>query len=84
MLQISLILYVLLFLLAFPTGLILAHLCKEEIKSWKKRLIIISLTAVILILIILFLDFQYKISVVLSLLFIVITDITIVWKSKNT
>ncbi len=79
----SLILYLLLLLLGFPIGLILAYLCKEEIKSWRKRLKLISIICLVLIIIILFTNFQYKLPIIFTFLFMIITCLTIVWKSKK-
>ena len=76
--------YLLLLLAGFPTGLLLNRLCKEEIKNWGKRLfiiVIISLISSIVISFISFNSFIYKIPVIITLFFIVITCLTIVWKS---
>lgn len=73
--------YLILMLLGFPTGLILARLCKEELKAWRKRLFIISSVALILIIVIVFIDFLYKLPIIISLFFIIITCLTIIWKS---
>ena len=83
------LLYLLILILGFPTGLILAKLCKDEIKNWRKRMTIISVICLIIALVISFSDFIYKIPVIIALIFIAITDLTIVWKSyikyiKNT
>jgi len=79
--MIQILFYLLILLAGFPTGLILARLCKEELKNWKKRLFIISIIAFILIIVIVFIDFLYKLPVIISLFFIIILCLTIIWKS---
>ncbi|MDP3026971.1 MAG: hypothetical protein Q8N63_04635 [Nanoarchaeota archaeon] len=78
------LLYLLLLLTGFPAGLILAKLCKEEIKKWRKRLFVICFVSLILAVITSFIPFSlflYKLPVIISLFFIIITFLTIVWKS---
>lgn len=75
------ILYGSILVLGVPTGLILKYMCKEEIKSWIKRLKIMSIVCLFLGLLVIFMDFKYKIAVILSLLFIIITNLTIIWKA---
>lgn len=72
--------YLLLLLIGFPAGLLLAHLCKDEIKAWKKRLFIMSCISLLLIVVISFLNFEYKLPVIITLFFIIIVCLTIVWK----
>ena len=76
--------YLLLLIAGFPVGLFLAKLCKEEIKAWRKRLVIISIVCLILIIVISFISIElylYKIPSIVSLFFIIIVCLTIVWKS---
>ncbi|MEK6859904.1 MAG: hypothetical protein AABX54_03750 [Nanoarchaeota archaeon] len=73
--------YIIILILGFPIGILLAKMCKDEIKSWRKRLKIISAVCFFLGLIIVFIDFEYKIPVIVTLFFIIITNLTIVWKS---
>jgi len=73
--------YLLILIAGVPTGLILSKLCKEEIKAWKKRVFIISIIAFILIIIMIFIDFLYKIPIIISLFFIIILCLTIIWKT---
>jgi len=72
--------YLILLLVGFPTGLLLAYLCKDEIKAWKKRLFILSAISLISIVVVSFLNFEYKLPVIISLFFIIIVCLTIVWK----
>ncbi len=75
------LLYLILLLIGFPTGLLLAYLCKDELKVWKKRLFIMSCISLLLIVVVSFLNFEYKLPVIISLFFIIIVCLTIVWKS---
>lgn len=71
--------YLILLLIAIPTGLILKKLCKDEIKNWAGRFKLICLVSFILSLIFLYSNFEYKIPVIFSLFFIMITMIVLVW-----
>ena len=73
--------YMLILLAGLLAGLILAKLCKDEIKSWRKRLMRISGICLILAVVTFFINFEYKIPVIISLIFVIITDLTIVWRS---
>jgi hypothetical protein len=75
--------YILILILGFPSGLILAHYCKDEIKNWEKRFSAIVVISVILSVIISFINFNYKFPVIISLFFIAITSLTIIWKSLS-
>jgi hypothetical protein len=74
------ILYLIILLLGIPTGIYLAWLCKDEIKAWRFRMILISILSFAIAIVLFFINFQYKIPVILSLFFIIITCLTIVWK----
>lgn len=76
------ILIYLVLLLAFPIGLLLAKLCKDEIKSWNLKFKIILITSLILSIMVLLLNFDYKIPSIISLFFIVFTMIVLILKSK--
>ena len=80
--MLEILFYILIILLGIPTGLFFANICKDEIKSWKKRLIIISAICLVLAIVLIFINYQYKIPVIMSLIFIIITFLTVVWKSK--
>jgi len=78
------LIYLLILIAGFPAGLILAKMCKDEIKQWRKRLVIISVICLILAIGVSFLPsliFYYKLPVIIGLFFIIITSLTIVWKS---
>ena len=75
--------YILILVAGVPAGIILAKLCEDEIKNWRVRFFLVSVICFILILIISFINFEYKSPVIISLLFIMITSLTIVWKAYN-
>lgn len=75
------LLYLLLLLAGFPTGLLLSKLCKDEIKKWRKRLFAMCVIALFGAVMVSFLNFEYKFPVIVSLFFIVIVCLTVVWKS---
>ncbi len=78
------LLYVFLLVLGVPTGLILSSLCKEELKAWKKRLFVIVVACLITIILLILIEFSLKTPIIISLFFIIITNIVIIWKSgKN-
>lgn len=79
--MLNILLYILVLIAGIPTALILSKMCKDEIKSWRKRLLIISIICFIASLIIAIIDFQYKIPVIITLFFVIITDLIIIWKS---
>ena len=74
------LLYLLLLVIGFPFGLLLANLCKEELKAWRTRLFMISVICLIGVVAIAFTSFLYKIPVIISLFFIIIVCLTINWK----
>lgn len=72
--------YLLLLVVGFPAGLLLAHLCKEEIKAWRKRLFIMCAVALVGAVVVSFLNFEHKFPVIISLFFVIIVCLTVVWK----
>lgn len=74
-------LYVLIILLGIPTGLFLSNLCKEELESWKHRVSSMALFSFLLTLILYFTTFEYRVPVMVSLLFMVVTFVSIVVRS---
>ena len=74
-------LWVLLLLLGFPTGLILAKLCKEELKAWKKRFILIIAVSVLTAIFLSFITFQYRIPIIFTLVYLIITFLVLIWRS---
>jgi hypothetical protein len=81
------LIYILILIAGFPAGLILSKMCDDEIKAWTKRLIIISAFCLLFAVWTAFLPyivFMFKVPVIVSLFFIIITSLTIVWKSHSS
>lgn len=76
------LLYIITLILGYPFGIYLAWLCKDEVKAWKTRLIIISIIGLISSVVLYFFVFSYKFQIILTLFFIIITCLTIVWKTN--
>ena len=75
------LIYIIIILLAIPTGLFLAKLCEEELSDWKLRFKIMIIISFILSLGIYFSSLEYKISIMVSLLFIIMTLLTLIKKT---
>jgi membrane protein YdbS with pleckstrin-like domain len=76
------LLYVLILLAGFPVGHFFSRLCKDEIKSWKRMLIVISVVSLVLAVVISFTGFAFKFPVILTLFFVIIMNLVIVWKAS--
>ncbi len=77
------ILYFVIVILGIPAGLFISKLCKDEIKSWRVRLIGMGIISLVLGIVVFFTGFEYKISVMISLFFVVIFCLTIVLKNQR-
>jgi len=78
------LLYLIILGLGIPAGLILSKLCPDEIKKWRGRLKIMIFFCVILILLVFVLSsFAYKVPTILSLLFIIIINLTIILRTPT-
>ncbi len=77
------LIYTLILIAGIPAGLVLAKVCRDEIKNWRKRLWLISIICLTLAIIIIFLNFEYKIPSIITLIFILITSMVIIWKSHR-
>ncbi len=78
--------YVLLLFIGFLVGILLSKLCKDEIKKWRKRLLIMNLIFLVLAIIVSFIPlrtYQYKLPTIITLFFIIIVNLTISWKSRD-
>ncbi|MAG61364.1 hypothetical protein CMI43_00900 [Candidatus Pacearchaeota archaeon] len=75
------LIYIIIILLAIPTGLFLAKLCEEELNDWKLRFKIMIIISFILSIGIYFSSLEYKISIMVSLLFIIMTLLTLIKKT---
>ena len=75
------VIYIIILVLAIPTGQLLAKLCKDELKDWKFRFkIIFSISATGAILLY-FSQLEYKIPMIVALLFIIINLSVLVKKA---
>lgn len=74
--MLNIILAILIVFLAFPVGYLLAKVTREEIKGGRKAFLLLYLINIPLIIIIAFLkiDSQIKLSVILTLFFIMIVS----------
>ena len=78
------LLYLILLASGFFAGLFLSRLCADEIKAWRNKLFIISVIALGLIVVISFIPFdiyQYKSPTIITLFFMIIINLTIIWES---
>lgn len=76
--------YLIILIASFPVAFLLAYLCKEEIKAWRKRFLIISIICFILSILVSFIPnsfFQYKLPVTITLFFVIIMNLTVIWRS---
>jgi hypothetical protein len=73
------LIYVLILLAGFPTGYLLAKMCKDEIKKWRSRLTGIIITSFIIAIAISFTTFEYKIPIIITLFFTIIVCLKINW-----
>jgi hypothetical protein len=74
------LIYILIVLLGIPFGLFLKKICKEEINAWKKRLSMMIIVCFVAVAVLFFIDFDYKIQVIATLCFIIITCWSVIWK----
>jgi len=75
-------LYFAIVILGIPAGLLISKLCKDEIKSWRKRLISMGIISLVGGVVVFFTSFEYKIPVVISLFFIIIFCFVIILKNR--
>ena len=75
--------YLLILLMGVLAGYLISYLCKDEIKNWRRRLFFMVVIFLVLAIVILFIDFEYKLPVVISLFFIIIVFSTIIWRKFN-
>jgi len=75
--------YLVIVLLGIPVGIFFGRLCKEEIVVWSGRLKWISIISFVIGIIVWFMNFEYRIPVVVTLLFVIVNNLTIVWRSKS-
>jgi len=75
------ILYLSVLAIGIPVGLFLSSLCSEEIRNWRMRLLLITGVSLASVIGILFTSYEYKMPVIIGLLFIIVTNFTIFKKS---
>lgn len=74
------LLYLLLLLLGIPSGMYLSGVCRDEVKNWKSRLKLMIGLCVGLGVIVFFSGFIYRTSIIIGLMFIIVTCFTIIVK----
>jgi len=77
------LIYLLILIVGFPAGIILSNLCKDEIKAWRFRLFSLSVISFIILIVLLFMNINYKIPIIVTLFFIIITCLTIIWRTHQ-
>lgn len=77
------VLYIIVIILGIPTGYLLSYMCKEEVEVWMKRLSAIAVIAIALGIIMFFINFEYKIPVSVTMGFIAVFCLTIVFRKRK-
>ena len=77
----NILIYFLILLASFPVAYLIFKLCKDEIKNWRRRLKLISIISLSLSIALFFTDHEFKLSIIVSLVFIAIMNFTIIWIS---
>ena len=80
------LLYLLILILGVFAGLFLSKICRDEIRAWRKRLFIMSIVSFVLIVLVFLIPidiYYYKLPTIVTLLFIIVVDLTIVWKTQR-
>lgn len=75
------LLYLVLLALAFPSGIYLAKVCREEIVKWRKRMITLAGACFFIGIGLLLSNFRYRFAYFIGLVFVMLTFLIIVWKS---
>jgi len=76
------LIYLIIILFGIPVGLFLAKTCKEEIKAWNKRLKILIICCFLIGIFLFFVDFQYKIPIIITLSWMTITFLIIIFRIR--
>ncbi len=77
------ILFIIILLLAFPAGYLLAYLARDELVAGRKWFMLLVLVSLISSVVLSFTEFSFKFPSILSLFFIVIISLMAVWKSQD-
>jgi len=75
------IFYILILLAGFPVGFYLSSICKDEIKNWRGRFLALSIVALIVAVGMSFTGFEYKFPGIMGLFFMIISCLTVIYKS---
>jgi len=70
-------------ILGIPCGIFLEKTCKDEIKVWRKRILGLTITSLIFSIGILFTNFQFKIPISLTLIFMILVFLTMILRSDK-
>ncbi len=79
--MIKVVLYIVVVLFGFLNGYILIKLCKDEISKWRRIFLYLAIISLVLITLLYSTNFEYKLPIILSLMFFIITCF-VIWK-KN-
>jgi len=77
--------YLLILVFGFFVGIFLSKICRDEIIVWRKRLLIMSVISFVLIVVVFLIPshiYEYKLPTIITLFFIIVVDLTVVWKSQ--
>lgn len=67
----------------FPVGIIISSICKEELRAWKRRFTYIVVVSLILIPIVYVASFEYRIPVIVALVFLIVTLMTVTYRVER-
>lgn len=70
--------YLLILLIGIPVGLVLVKLCRDEVGSWRFRFKLMIGVCFGIIGVVAFSNFEFKIPVIVSLLFVVVVGLVVV------
>ena len=77
------LLYVLILLLAFPVGYLLAWLARDELVKGRMWFALLAVASLIAIVIVSVTTFLLKFIIILTLFFIIIISLVAIWKSYD-
>ena len=77
------LLYVLILILGFPAGYLLAWLARDELVAGRKWFFALAAVSLIAVIVISFTGLLLKLPAILCLFFIIIISLTAVWKSHD-
>jgi len=83
MINLITILTLIILISAFPLGYLLAYLCRDELKQGRKWFILLFVVSLVASLIVAFLNFEFKFSIILTLFYICIISLISTWKSYD-